>query len=103
MLVMNWITFIYSVANSAEVLETVQNYSMCSAIGDNPQSNVTCDMHEERLENLSNPKLTFASYVTIGFLPFFSIIYIVRVRSMLQYFTRPCRHDTNKEQETQYS
>ena len=102
-LVMNWISFTYLLTNSTEIMESIQHYSLCSAIGDNPQTNAMCDMHEERIESFSTPNLTIASNVMLGFVPLFSIIYIMRVRNILRYATQSCHHDINKEQETQYS
>ena len=102
-LVMNWISFTYLLTNSTEIIESLQHYSLCSAIGDNPQTNTMCDVHEERIENFSTPSLTIASNALLGFMPFFSIIYIVRIRNILRYFMQPCHHNKNKEQKTQYS
>ena len=102
-LVMNWISFTYLLTNSTEIMESLQQYSLCSAIGDNPQTNAMCDMHEERIESFSTPNLTIASNAMLGFMPFFGIIYIIRIQNILQYATQSCHHNTTKEQETQFS
>ena len=102
-LVMSWISFTYLLTNSTEMIESLQHYSVCSAIGDNPQTNAMCDVHEERIEKFSTPKLTIASNAMLGFVPLFSIIYIIRIRNVLRYAMQSCHHDLNKEQETQFS
>ena len=100
-LVMNWILFITLLVNKADTLESIQDYSTCSAIGDNQQLNAMCDMHKERLETLSNPGVIISAYIMLGSLPFFSVTYIIRVRSILKYFKQPC--STVKEQITQHT
>ena len=102
-LVMNWIVFITLLVNAADTIESIQDYSVCSAIGDNPQSNAICDMHKARVETLSNPRIIICAYIMLGSLPFFSITYIVRIRSIFKYFKWLCKNGTVKEQTTQYT
>ena len=102
-LVTNWIVFFTLLVNATDIIESIQDYSICSAIGNNPQSNGTCDVHKERLETLSDPKALIGGYIIGGLLPLFSIIYIVRIRSIFKYVKWPCKHDTVKEQMTQYT
>jgi len=100
LLVMNSISFTSALVNYAEILESITNYSRCLAIGSRPdqQFKATCDVHREKLENLSDPAFTLISITMLGLLPYFGIIYIVRIRSIIEYIMQPCKHNTIAEQ-----
>ena len=106
-LVMNWISFINLLIKRPEILETIHNYELCLASGDqlDPQSKIACELDQERVQEFSNPVFVTANSVLLGLLPYFSIIYIVRIRTILKNIIKPIKymHNTINELETQYS
>ena len=85
LLVLNWILFTNIVLNSAKIIQAIEDYSVCLAIGDNPLTTAICNKQRESLEALSNPSLIFSANVMFGLLPYFSITYIIRIRNIIKY------------------
>lgn len=106
-LVMNWISYINLLVNRQEILESIQNYEQCLAGGDqlDQQSKAMCELDQERIQEFSNPVFVGIHSVMLGLLPYFGVIYIVRIRTILKNVIKPIKymHDTINELETQYS
>ena len=103
-LVLNWLLFTDIVLNTAKIIQAVEDYSVCLAIGYNPLTNAICNEQRESLEALSNPRLIISANVMLGLLPYFSITYIIRIRNIVKYVMNLFhKHDKLKKQATQIS